>query len=296
MPELPEVETVRRQLQAALPGRTIVDVHFTEARPHLLRGISEPEFIETVHGSGIVAIRRSGKWLIVDLDINRSLVAHLRMTGRWFLRHSDAPEDAYLRSTIALDNGDELRWCDVRKFGTWDLVANASEVTGDGGPEPLSDAFTARRLVAEAAGRRAPIKAFLLDQRRIAGLGNIYVDESLWRSGIHPLRPAGTITLNEAELLRNAIVEVLNEALDSGGSSMRDYLDSNGRRGGFQERWRVYKREGSSCVRCETIIEKVKVGGRGSRYCPNCQQLNVYSASDESSVARAGAVLPAGAT
>jgi formamidopyrimidine-DNA glycosylase len=282
MPELPEVETVRRQLQASLPGRSIVGVCFTEARPPLLRGISDQEFVDTVRGAGIVAVRRSGKWLIVDLDINRCLVAHLRMTGRWFLRRTGDPEDAYLRSKVTLDNGDELRWCDVRKFGTWDLVTDPGEITGDSGPEPLDDTFTAAQLVAEAAGRRAPIKAFLLDQRRIAGLGNIYADESLWRARIHPLRPAGTITSEEAERLRSAIVEVLHEALESGGSSMRDYLDSNGRRGGFQERWRVYKREGSPCVRCGGIMEKTKIAGRGSRYCPTCQRFETSDGSPAS--------------
>jgi formamidopyrimidine-DNA glycosylase len=282
MPELPEVETVRRQLQASLPGRSIVGVCFTEARPPLLRGISDQEFVDTVRGAGIVAVRRCGKWLIVDLDINRCLVAHLRMTGRWFLRRTGDPKDAYLRSKLTLDNGDELRWCDVRKFGTWDLVTDPGEITGDSGPEPLGDTFTAAQLVAEATGRRAPIKAFLLDQRRLAGLGNIYADESLWRAHIHPLRPAGTITPEEAERLRSAIVEVLHEALESGGSSMRDYLDSNGRRGGFQERWRVYKREGSPCARCGAIIEKTKIAGRGSRYCPTCQRFEPSDGSPAS--------------
>jgi formamidopyrimidine-DNA glycosylase len=273
MPELPEVETVRRQLQEALPGRTIIDVSFSDGRPHILRRIAEPDFIEAVRGARILAVRRSGKWLIVDLDNNRFLVAHLRMTGRWFLRHKGAPDDAYMRSKITLDNEDELRWCDVRKFGTWDLTDEVRNVTGISGPEPLSDAFTAVRLIAEAKGRRAPIKAFLLDQRRVAGLGNIYADEALWHACLHPLREAGSLTMAEAVTLREAIVQVLLESLESGGSSMRDYLDSNGRRGAFQERWRVYKHEGSPCYRCGAEIRKLKVAGRGSRYCPNCQQL-----------------------
>jgi formamidopyrimidine-DNA glycosylase len=274
MPELPEVETVRRQLQEALPGRTISNVCFTAGRPHLLRRMDELGFVQTVRGAVIVAVRRSGKWLVVDLDNGQSLVAHLRMTGRWFLRNSGAPADEYMRSKITLDNGDELRWCDVRKFGTWDLVADANEVTGDSGAEPLSEAFTAEVILAAAEGRRAPIKAFLLDQRRVAGLGNIYADEALWHSRIHPLRPAGSISSDEAQRLRDAIVRVLLESLESGGSSMRDYLDSNGRRGGFQERWRVYKHEGSPCLRCGSAIQKLKLRGRGSRYCPTCQPLN----------------------
>jgi formamidopyrimidine-DNA glycosylase len=271
MPELPEVETLRRQLQNTLPGRTIRDVWFSDSLPKLLRGPNEETFVESICGTSIVAVGRRGKWLILELSNRRSLVAHLRMTGRWFLRYADEPEDQYLRATITLDSGHELRWCDVRKFGTWDLVENPEEVTGASGAEPLSDDFTAETILKAAASRRAPIKSFLLDQRRIAGLGNIYTDEALWDSSIHPLRPAGSVSLAEANRLRDAIVRVLTDSIESGGSSMRDYLDSNGRAGRFQERWRVYKHEGRPCLRCGTVIVKIKVGGRGTHYCPTCQ-------------------------
>lgn len=271
MPELPEVETLRRQLHTALPGRTIKDVWFSAALPRLVRHPNEETFVETVRGRGIRAVRRRGKWLILELSEGIALVAHLRMTGRWFLRHPHDPEDGYLRATILLDNGHELRWCDVRKFGTWDLVTDPDEVMGESGPEPLEEGFTSGQILEAAAGRRAPIKSFLLDQRRVAGLGNIYVDEALWDSAIHPLRPAGSIKPVEAQHLRDAIVRVLTDSIESGGSSMRDYLDSNGIAGRYQERWRVYKQQGLPCGRCSAEIVKIKVGGRGTHYCPSCQ-------------------------
>jgi formamidopyrimidine-DNA glycosylase len=219
----------------------------------------------------ILEVRRRGKWLILDLRGGLALVAHLRMTGRWFLRRSGDAEDQYIRSKITLDSGDELRWCDVRKFGTWDLVPDAGALTGHSGPEPLGDGFTAAEILRSAAGRRAPIKSFLLDQRYVAGLGNIYVDESLWHSSIHPLRESGSISPEEARRLREAIVQVLVDSIESGGSSMRDYLDSNGRAGRFQERWQVYKHQGMPCGRCGSEILKIKVAGRGTHFCPTCQ-------------------------
>jgi formamidopyrimidine-DNA glycosylase len=271
VPELPEVETLRRQLQSALPGRVLVDAWFSPDAPKLLRGLTSEEFLLTVRGRTIGEVRRSGKWLIILFKEGLALVMHLRMTGRVLLRRPDAPEDPYLRARLALAGGDEIRWCDVRKFGTWDLVIDPAIVTGAMGHEPLGESFGAGKLVAAAAGRRAPIKSFLIDQRRIAGLGNIYADEALWDAGIHPLRAAGTITHTEAEGLCAAIVHVLLDSLESGGSSMRDYLDTAGRAGRFQERWQVYKREGSPCPRCSASIVRITVGGRGTRYCPQCQ-------------------------
>ena len=271
MPELPEVETLRRQLNSALPGRTITEVRFS---PDLAQ--ASPTHRRTrIHfcrrGREIEAVGRRAKWLILELAEGLKLVAHLRMTGRWFLRNREDPEDPYLRASICLDDGRELRWCDVRKFGTWNLVHDFGEVTGAVGPEPLEETFTSAEILAGASGRRAPIKAFLLDQRRVAGLGNIYVDEALWEAGIHPLRPAGSITATEAERLRNSIVRVLVDSIESGGSSMRDYLDTAGRAGRFQERWRVYKRTGTPCPRCGAEIIKTKVAGRGTHLCPTCQ-------------------------
>jgi formamidopyrimidine-DNA glycosylase len=270
VPELPEVETLRRQLQAALPGRGIVGTWISPDAPQLLRGVTPSEFEQSVCGRTIESVERSGKWLILRLSGDIALVMHLRMTGRVLLRVPTAPVDAYMRAKITLDDG-EIRWCDVRKFGTWDLVGEIRQVTGSMGPEPLGSCFTAANIVQEAAGRRAPIKAFLLDQRRVAGLGNIYTDEALWDAGINPLRPAGTLTLAEAERLREAIVAVLVDSLESGGSSMRDYLDTAGKAGRFQERWRVYKREGTPCSRCSEAIQRIVIGGRGTRFCPGCQ-------------------------
>lgn len=271
MPELPEVETVRRQLQALLPGRMVTDAWISPEAPNLLRGRAWDQFLALILGQRFENVRRRGKWLILDLSGDLLLVMHLRMTGRIFVRRPDDPPDPFLRARLTLDNGDELRWCDVRKFGTWNLVEDITEVTGAMGPEPLDSDFSAEALLAAAMGRRAPIKSLLLDQRRLAGLGNIYVDEALWRAAIHPRREAGSLTPAEAERLREAIVAVLLDSLESGGSSMRDYLDTSGRRGRFQDRWQVYKREGEPCPRCGTPVAKTNVAGRGTRYCPLCQ-------------------------
>lgn len=278
MPELPEVETVRRQLQAALPGRVVTNAWISPDAPALLRGLTREQFVDRAGGRTIEGLRRRGKWLIVDLSGGVLFVMHLRMTGRIFLRRPDDPPDPFLRACLTLDNGCELRWCDVRKFGTWNLVEDIVEVTGAMGPEPLDSDFSAETILAATVGRRAPMKSVLLDQRRVAGLGNIYVDEALWRAAIHPRRESGSLTLEEAERLREAIVAVLLDSLESGGSSMRDYLDTSGRRGRFQDRWQVYKREGEPCPRCGTAIAKIVMSGRGTRYCPKCQSEPVSAA------------------
>ena len=273
MPELPEVETLRRQLEPALVGRTIRDAWISPDAPALLRRLTPEQFLDLVRGRRIEQVRRRGKWLLFDLEGGLAFILHLRMTGRILLRRPDDPLDDHLRARLTLDDGTDLRWCDVRKFGTWDVTASPDDVTSVLGPEPLDAGFTAEAILSAAAGRRAPIKSFLLDQRRVAGLGNIYADEALWRSGMHPLRGAGSVTAVEAEHLRAAILAVLLDALESGGSSMRDYLDTTGRRGRFQDRWQVYQREGQSCYRCGSEIVKIIVGGRGSRYCPHCQDM-----------------------
>lgn len=271
MPELPEVETVRRQLEPVLIGHAIRDLWVSPDAPALIRGLTLEQFRDGVLGRPVLGVRRRGKWLILQLADDLAFIIHLRMTGRILVRAPNDPPDPFMRARITLDNGLELRWCDVRKFGTWNLAVNLAEVTGSMGPEPLSPEFSAAAILTVVAGRRAPIKSVLLDQRRIAGLGNIYVDEALWRAGIHPLRAAGSITPAEAERLRAAIAAVLTEALEGGGSSMRDYLDTSGKRGSFQDRWQVYKREGQMCYRCGNEIRKISVGGRGTRYCPHCQ-------------------------
>ena len=169
MPELPEVETLRRQLNSALPGRTITEVRFSPDLPRLLRHIDEHEFISAVEGREIEAVGRRAKWLILELAEGLKLVAHLRMTGRWFLRNREDPADPYLRASICLDDGRELRWCDVRKFGTWNLVHDFGEVTGAVGPEPLEETFTSAEILAGASGRRAPIQG--LPARSATGSG-----------------------------------------------------------------------------------------------------------------------------
>jgi formamidopyrimidine-DNA glycosylase len=271
VPELPEVETLRRQLEPALVGRAILDAWISPDAPALLRGLTLEQFLDLVRGRRIKTVERRGKWLVIGLSGDLAFIIHLRMTGRILLRRPGDAADAYMRARLTLDDGTELRWCDLRKFGTWNIATSLAEVTGAMGPEPLDAGFTPDAILSAAARRRAPIKTVLLDQRRIAGLGNIYVDEALWRSRIHPLREAGSLNAEEAERLREAIVAVLEDSLESGGSSLRDYLDTAGRRGRFQDRWQVYKREGTPCYRCGTEIVRISVGGRGTRYCPACQ-------------------------
>jgi len=199
------------------------------------------------------------------------------MTGS--LRHGAAgslADDPHRRAVVKLDDGSEVAYRDVRRFGTWHLLEpeDVDEYLAQRlGREPLERTFTARRLAERLEGRRAPVKAALLDQRTVAGLGNIYVDEALWRAEVHPLRPAGSLDADEIARLTKGIRDALRTAIARQGSSLRDYSAPDGRRGRMQERFRVYGREGEPCARCGTPIDKIRAGGRGTWYCPNCQQL-----------------------
>ncbi|HEY8417013.1 MAG TPA: bifunctional DNA-formamidopyrimidine glycosylase/DNA-(apurinic or apyrimidinic site) lyase [Limnochordales bacterium] len=274
MPELPEVETVRRQLQAALPGRRIEGVDVRLAR--VLQNIAPDALKERIVGRRFTGVDRRGKFLILHLDEGARLIVHLRMTGRLTVSRAADPEWPYTRVVVPLDDGRQLRFSDMRTFGTWHYIGDGYGGEPPGlvsmGVEPLSDAFTPDTLAAVLAGRRAPIKAVLLDQRRIAGIGNIYADEALFRAGIAPGRPAGSLSEQEVARLHHAIRAVLQASLDQGGTTVRDYVNGRGAPGEFQKYLDVYGRAGQPCRRCGTPLVKRKVAGRGTHVCPQCQR------------------------
>jgi formamidopyrimidine-DNA glycosylase len=275
VPELPEVETVRRQIAPVLEGATITRAEILDQR--LTRPVDPALVADALVGERIATIERRGKYLLWRLASGRTLVVHLRMTGS--LRHAPAgglPEDTHRRARLVLDTGAEIGYRDVRRFGTWELLDDghlrpylASRV----GPEPLASSFTAARLGSLLAGRRAPVKAFLLDQRRLAGVGNIYADEALWRARIHPLRPAGELDTDEISRLHRAVRRSLRRGVELQGSTLRDYATPDGSSGGMQREFHVYGRLGEPCDRCGRPIERIVVGGRGTWLCPRCQVL-----------------------
>jgi formamidopyrimidine-DNA glycosylase len=273
MPELPEVETTRLALEPHVVGRTFERVEILD--PRLVRPFEPLAVVAELEGERVAALERRGKYLIVRFESGRVLLIHLRMTGS--LRHAAAGElgdDPYRRAVVTLDDGSEVAYRDVRRFGTWHLLEpeEVDDYLGRRlGGEPLERAFTAKRLGERLANRRAPLKAALLDQRTVAGLGNIYVDEALWRAKLHPLREAGTLAADELQRLTTAIRQSLRAGLARQGASLRDYSTPDGSRGRAQESFRVYGRTGEPCPRCGTPVDKIRVGGRGTWYCPTCQ-------------------------
>jgi formamidopyrimidine-DNA glycosylase len=275
VPELPEVETVRRRIAPVLEGRRLERVEIADAR--LTRPFDPDEVARELEGERVTEVGRRGKYLIVRFESGRALLIHLRMTGSLRAAPPGAlPDDPHHRAQITLDDGSDVAYRDVRRFGTWHLLEPQEldpYLAQRLGREPLERTFTARRLGERLAGRRAPVKAALLDQRTVAGLGNIYADEALWRARIHPLRPAGTIETDELARLTRGIKDALRAGIARQGASVRDYSTPDGRRGRMQEEFRVYGREGEPCTRCGTPIDKIRAGGRGTWYCPNCQRI-----------------------
>ena len=271
MPELPEVETTRRDLEERIRGRTIADVCFDASGPTPARGLGPVELADALRGRRFDSLSRRGKYLIAHLDGGDALIFHRRMTGNLIHRRAIDPPDPFTRAVIALDDGNELRWTDMRRFGTWDLTSDAQHAIAALGPEPLEESWSPDDLTAVLSGRTAPIKAVLLDQRRIAGLGNIYADESLHMAGIHPERPAGSLSPHEIERLHRAIREVLALAIELQGSTARHHVGGLGQQGTMQDEWRAYHRTGEPCRACGTAIARTRVAGRGTHYCPACQ-------------------------
>lgn len=273
MPELPEVETVRRHLEGVLPGRRVEGVHV--GLPRMVQNVTPEDLASFVVGHRFGNIRRRGKFLLLHIGEMARLIIHLRMTGRLLVASKGAEAEPHTHITFGLDGGDELRFADVRTFGTLHYSAAPGEGEPPGlvsmGPEPLAEDFLPETLAAALHGRRAPIKAVLLDQRRVAGLGNIYVDEALYLSRLHPERPAGGLNRDEIEALHENIRRVLQEALKAGGTTIRDYVDGRGEPGTFQQQLHAYGRAGEPCGRCGTVFARLKVAGRSSHVCTRCQ-------------------------
>ena len=271
MPELPEVETIRRQLEPELLGRRIESVRVLDAR--WTRPVAPSQVEGGSAGRRIEAVSRRGKYLLLGLEGDRWLVIHLRMTGNLVLTDRDA-ERRHLRAAITLDDGRHLLFTDVRRFGTGVVIEDEQlerYLLPRAGIEPLSEGLTAESLERLAAGRRAPLKSFLMGQAGIAGIGNIYADEALHRARLHPLSPAGSMRLEHCERLRAGIVGALEAGLASGGASVDDYLDARGERGTMQDEFLVHRREGLPCSRCGEEIRRIVLAGRSTYFCPGCQ-------------------------
>jgi formamidopyrimidine-DNA glycosylase len=271
MPELPEVETIRRQLAPHLEGRRIVDAQILD--PRWTRPVAPALVQEQLRGRRVERVARSGKYLVWELEDDRYLLIHLRMTGA--LLFDPDVEPPHTRVRFELDRGHRMIYVDPRRFGTGHLVLGVAGrdayLAQRLGIEPMTPAFTARHLREVTRGRRAPIKSFVLDQRRIAGVGNIYADEALFRARIHPLRAAGTLNRPQLEALRQAIEGVLLAGIEAKGATIDDFRHVDGARGSFQDRFLVHRHEGDPCPRCGTTIRKLVVGGRGTYVCEHCQ-------------------------
>jgi formamidopyrimidine-DNA glycosylase len=268
MPELPEVETIRVQLAPRLQGRVLARVEILD--PRLTRPYDLFEVVEELEGDRVVALERRGKYLVLRLESGLALLVHLRMTGGFGFEPA-----THERAVLELDDGTRVAYRDVRRFGTW-LVLEEAEVAQylslKNGPEPLGPRFTTAWLGSQLARRRAPLKAVLLDQRVVAGLGNIYADEALWRARLSPLRPANELSPEEVRRLQRAIRAALRTGIARQGSTLRDYATPDGSAGAMQDEFRVYGRWEEPCPRCRTPIAKARVGGRGTWYCPRCQR------------------------
>jgi formamidopyrimidine-DNA glycosylase len=271
MPELPEVETIRRQLAPLVEGRSLARVEIRDAR--WLGVLTPSELAAALEDRRIESLTRRGKYLLWSLEEEVFLAQHLRMTGS--LLWNPLGEPAHTRVVFHLRPRARVVITDPRRFGTGQLLLGAEAVeaffNARLGLEPLDERFTAEHLRALAKGRTVPIKSFLLDQRRIAGVGNIYADEALYRAGIHPLRPAGRLSRDQHVDLRRGLIESLLAGIGAKGASIDDFRHIDGIRGAFQDEFFVHRREGEPCARCGTKIVKTVVGGRATYVCERCQ-------------------------
>jgi len=274
MPELPEVETIKRQLRDLVVGRTIQDARVMD--PRLVRFPSVPEFERGLRGQRIDAVDRRAKYLLIRLSSGRILAVHLVLTGQLLLLEPGIPMQRSARMVLDLDDGQQIRLVDASHLARVYLVSE-QEMEGqlhlsELGPDALSDELTPQRFKALLRGSGRAIKALLLDQKVIAGLGNIYTDEVLHAAGIHPLRRAGSLTSDEAERLYRAIRAILRDAVELRGTTIRSYRDLLGRKGGYQDLLKVVGRAGKPCFGCGGTVERMQVAGRETYYCPACQR------------------------
>ncbi|MFZ7945726.1 DNA-formamidopyrimidine glycosylase [Neobacillus sp. 19] len=275
MPELPEVETVRKTLKKLVVNKTIQTI--SVFWPKIIKSPVEVEqFIDALKGETIVDVGRRGKFLIIYTG-EFALVSHLRMEGKYGLYPNNVPYDKHTHVIFHFTDDTELRYRDVRKFGTMHLYKKGDEFEKpplfDLGPEPFSTEFTEQYLAGVLKKTNRKVKSALLDQKLFVGLGNIYVDEALFRAGIHPERLASTLNEKEITVLHHEIVATLSEAVKKGGSTIRSYVNSQGEIGMFQLELYAYGRKGEPCKKCGRPLEKMTVGGRGTHFCPNCQKL-----------------------
>jgi formamidopyrimidine-DNA glycosylase len=271
VPELPEVETIRRQLAPLVEGRVVARLEIAD--PRWCLPLAAEAIVDAVQGRRVQRLARRGKYLVWELEDEAFLLMHLRMTGT--LLYDPPPDTPYERVRWVLDDGHQLRFCDPRRFGTGQLAlgtpARDAFFAARLGLEPLDGELTGEALRRMARGRRAPVKAFLLDQRRIAGVGNIYADEALFRARIHPLRPAGSLKRDQLDALAIAVREALQAGLAAGGATIDDFRHVDGVRGAFQNEFLVHLRRGEPCPRCATPVVKFVAAGRGTYACERCQ-------------------------
>jgi len=270
VPELPEVETVARDLQRSVAGARIADAEVRWERT-IRHPVPAARFVAEVRGAGIARVGRRAKSVVLRLDDGRLLTVALRMTGALLVAEPGAADDRYARVIFQLADGRQLRYRDVRKFGRIGLWRRAGQVFSRHGPEPLTRTFSAARLAERLRGRSARLKSLLLDQGFVAGIGNIYADEALWRARLHPLRAANTLSDTEVRRLHRAIRAVLRQGIDNRGSSFSDYVGVDGQPGANAERLHVYRRTGQACHRCGQPIQRVVVGQRSTHFCGHCQ-------------------------
>ena len=271
MPELPEVDTTRSGLAPHLIGRRIATVRVRDAR---LRWPIAADLAQAITGATIRDLRRRAKYLIIDLD-HGALIVHLGMSGALSVVAHDAPAGKHDHFELVLDGGKMLRLTDPRRFGSVHRVEGAPErhmLLANLGPEPLSAEFDAQALYRITRGRRASIKETLMNARVVVGVGNIYANEALFRARIHPRTPAGRISLQRYAVLVAAVKETLRQAIEAGGSSLRDWHHADGSLGYFQQSYFVYDREGAPCRACESPIRAIRQGQRATYYCPRCQR------------------------
>lgn len=274
MPELPEVETVRRTLAPAL-GARVVEVSHSGKPLHGRRPVPIAAIRAALVGREVTALRRLGKYLLVDVDGPTSLLVHLGMSGRFRIFDAATPPPPHTHLTARLDDGRELRFSDPRRFGQLDVAPREAPRSHPAlaglGPDALVDGLTPAHLLACARGRTTTVKALLLDQRVVAGVGNIYASEALWRAKVRPTRRANRLTEPEARLLARAVRDVLVHALRHGGTSLRDFVDADGREGENAHYLKVYDRQGEPCPRCRASVVRKVIQGRATYFCPTCQ-------------------------
>lgn len=271
MPELPEVETVRRGIEPYVTQQRITDVVLREPR---LRWRVDRKLPEQLRGRRVLAAQRRAKYLVLPLDSGDRLLIHLGMTGRLNVFTPQQALKKHDHLDIGLSNGKLLRYNDARRFGAvvlWKSTDASHPLLENLGPEPFSAEFDGQYLFERSRGRSAAIKNFIMDGHIVVGAGNIYASEALFRSGLRPTRPAGKLTLTQYKAIAKNVKEVLAEAVEQGGTTLRDFISADGHPGYFQTKLFVYDRAGQPCLRCKTPIRRVVIGQRSSFYCPKCQ-------------------------